>query len=194
MSQTILAPCKGLALALLFLSVPMAGAATFEPYSEAEKPPAGMFQNLRGEQQSVLAYKGSVVLVNFWASWCTPCITEIPSLRGLQDTLAGQPFRILAVNVEEGPFKVDKFTRLVDMPFPILLDQDGSAFDAWGGVVLPTSFLIDPEGRIRYRIQGPLDWASEEAVQTVRGLLPGTGAPRRAAEDTAGTISDNRGE
>ena len=129
-------------------------------------------ENLRGEQHSLSDYKGKVVLVNFWASWCGPCITEIPSLRDLYAKMAGEDFEILAVNVKEGPFKVHKFSKMVAMPFPILLDSKGEAFDSWGAVVMPTSFLIDSKGHIRRKVVGPLDWASDEVVAEIRALLP----------------------
>jgi hypothetical protein len=79
--------------------------------------------------------------------------------------------------VKESPFAVHKFRQLVEMPFPILLDEAGTAFEAWGGVVLPTSFLVDGRGRIRFRVHGPLDWASSDVIDTVRGLLPAAELP-----------------
>ena len=159
-------------LAALLLNAAPIAAGGLKPYVGDPVPTAGQLRDMRGQLHSISDHKGKVVLVNFWASWCAPCITEIPSLRELHRQLAGSAFGILAINVEEGPFKIHRFSQLVEMPFPILLDEDGLAFDAWGGVVLPTSFLVDPEGRIRFWVQGPLDWASEDAVETVRSLLP----------------------
>jgi thiol-disulfide isomerase/thioredoxin len=138
---------------------------------ELQTSPSLELLDLQGKAHSLADYRGKVILVNFWASWCGPCITEIPDLRALHERLAGSPFEILAVNVKEGRFKVHKFSRLVDMPFPILLDTDGSAFAAWGAEVLPTTFLIDAEGRVRRTIQGPLDWDSEQVVRSIRALI-----------------------
>ena len=142
-------------------------------------------ENLRGEQHSLSDYKGKVVLVNFWASWCGPCITEIPSLRDLHGKMAGEAFEILAVNVKEGPFKVHKFSKMVAMPFPILLDPNGETFDSWGAVVMPTSFLIDSGGHIRRRVVGPLDWAADEVVAEIRALLPVCSPTRKSPSTTA---------
>jgi thiol-disulfide isomerase/thioredoxin len=133
--------------------------------------------NLQGEPHSLADYKGRVVLVNFWASWCGPCITEIPSLRDLHARMAHEPFEILAVNVKEGRFKVHKFSRMMSMPFPVLLDPDGEAFNAWDAHVLPTSFLVDTEGRVRRKIQGPLDWTSDEVIREIEMLLPAPSQP-----------------
>ena len=140
---------------------------------EAATPaPPLRLENLQGQPLSLADYAGRVVLVNFWASWCGPCITEIPSLRDLYEKMADEPFEILAVNVKEGRFKVHRFSRMMAMPFPVLLDPDGAAFAAWDAQVLPTSFLVDTEGRVRRKIQGPLEWTSEEVLQSIRALLP----------------------
>jgi len=158
------------------VSVVAVGGDQPRPVDSATEAAPLRLKNLRGEQHSLSDYKGKVVLVNFWASWCGPCITEIPSLRDLYGKMTGEAFEILAVNVKEGPFKVHKFSGLVAMPFPILLDPEGKAFDSWGAHVLPTSFLIDSEGHIQRKVVGPLDWASEEVVAEVRALLPASSA------------------
>mgnify|MGYP000473520607 CR=1 FL=1 len=145
---------------------------------EAATPaPPLRLENLQGQPLSLADYAGRVVLVNFWASWCGPCITEIPSLRDLHARMAGEPFEILAVNVKEGRFKVHRFSRMMAMPFPVLLDPDGQAFAAWDAQVLPTSFLVDVDGRVRSRIQGPLDWTSDEVIREIEMLLPAPSQP-----------------
>ena len=179
---------------IFFLVCGLAGIATADvapqaPGAVREAPPLQL-QDLRGETRSLGDYRGNVVLVNFWASWCGPCIQEIPSLRALYAKMAGARFEILAVNVKEGRFKVHKFSRLVEMPFPILLDPDGEAFAAWDAQVLPTSFLIDAEGRVRDEVQGPLEWDADAVVQTIRALLPA--AP--AAAPARGATSDSRAD
>ena len=128
-------------------------------------------KDLEGRSHRLADYRGKVVLVNFWASWCGPCITEIPSLRDLRARMAGRPFEVAAVNYMEGKSKVHRFMGRVDMPFRILLDRDGATFKTWEGQVLPTSFLVDPDGRVRYWVQGPIDWSSPEVVDTIDGLL-----------------------
>ena len=119
--------------------------------------------NLQGEPRSLADYAGRVVLVNFWASWCGPCITEIPSLRDLHARMAHEPFEIVAVNVKEGRFKVHKFSRMMSMPFPVLLDPDGEAFAAWDAHVLPTSFLVDGAGRRPHEDDARVGAAPREA-------------------------------
>jgi hypothetical protein len=93
-------------------------------------------------------------------------------MQRLADSMAGEPFEILAVNVGESPFRVAKFMKLVGVRFTALLDEQGEVFQAWGGSVYPTSFLLDDAGRTRFVAYGPLQWDGEDAVTTIRGLLP----------------------
>ena len=117
-------------------------------------------------------YRGQVVLINFWATWCEPCRDEMPSLERLRQSLAGRPFVILAVNLGEPPSRVRAFLLKVPMRFPILLDGDMAAAKAWNARILPASFVIGAGGRIRYSIAGELDWSAEPQRSLIAGLLP----------------------
>jgi len=187
MSKRVVIGC----LAIMFAC--SSGEGVAEPVTDADHtPPAAptlRLEDLQGQSHSLDGFRGKVVLINFWASWCGPCIEEIPSLRELYRRMAGEPFEILAVNVKEGRFKVHKFSRLVEMPFPILLDPDGEAFAAWDAQVLPTSFLIDSQGRVREEIHGRLDWAPDEVVETIRALLPAPAATLTAVPPDRGRIA-----
>lgn len=127
--------------------------------------------DLQGQQHSLDDYRGQVVLVNFWASWCSPCIKEIPVLKRLKQDLNNQPFEVLAVNVGEQKYRVWKFVKLISFELPVLLDTHKDAFTSWGASVLPTSFLLDKQGRIRYRVQGDTEWDSEEVVALIEALI-----------------------
>ena len=126
--------------------------------------------DVKGQQHNLEDYRGQVVLVNFWASWCPPCIQEMPVLEKLQQKLNEQPFEILAVNVGEAKYRVWKFVKLINFGLPVLLDERKDTFNAWGVSVLPTSFLIDKQGRIRYRVQGETELDSE-AVALIETLI-----------------------
>lgn len=126
---------------------------------------------------SLSDFRGQVVLVNFWASWCPPCIIEMPSLQRLRKKLEDRPFSILAVNVREKPAAIWKFRRLVKVDFPLLLDREGQAAEDWGITVYPSSFLVGPDGRVRYAAYGPLQWDAPEIIETIEALLP-TKEPR----------------
>ena len=92
-------------------------------------------------------------------------------LERLQQTLDKQPFEILAVNVGEQKYRVWKFVKLINFGLPVLLDTRKETFEAWEASVLPTSFLLDKQGTIRYRVQGDIEWDSEEVIALIEALI-----------------------
>jgi thiol-disulfide isomerase/thioredoxin len=136
-----------------------------------EIAPGLSLKALDGTPHELQDYRGKVLLVNFWATWCPPCIAEMPSIQRLSDRLTGEAFEVLAVNVGESPFQVAKFSKLVNLRLTMLLDSDGEAFKAWGGSIYPTSFLLDGDGRIRYAAYGPLEWDGDDVIETVQELI-----------------------
>jgi thiol-disulfide isomerase/thioredoxin len=137
------------------------------------KPPAPMLQlaDLEGKSWQLAALRGEVVLLNFWATWCPPCVEEIPSLGRLNARLAGKGFRVVSVDVGEEAAQVREFLRKVPAAFPVLLDPQGSTTEPWKLRAFPTSFLIDREGRLRYGYFGGLEWDAEEVVARITTLL-----------------------
>jgi len=111
------------------------------------------------------------VLVNFWATWCAPCRAEMPSLQALADSLKQEPFVVLAVNVGESPEAMRAFINQVPLRFPLLIDPGATTARAWGARALPTTFILDPEGRPRYRHVGDLDWAQPAVRNRIRALM-----------------------
>jgi thiol-disulfide isomerase/thioredoxin len=135
-------------------------------------PPSLALVDLHGRIHRLGDYRGRVVLVNFWASWCPPCVHEMPSMQRLADALSHEPFTILAVNMAETPAAVKAFvTYTVQVRFPILLDRDGAALQRWQVFAFPTSFVIGPHGRIRYALFGATQWDDAALVQKLRALL-----------------------
>ena len=127
--------------------------------------------DLKGKKHALPDYRGKVVLVNFWASWCPPCIYEMPELTRLKNKLADQPFEILALNVGEKKYKVRKFAKLINLQLPILLDTSEETFDDWSIKTLPTSFLIDADGNIRYRVRGNPGWDGADTRKVIEQLI-----------------------
>ena len=146
-------------------------AGTLEPWTADPPLPTFSLPDTRGDMHRLADYRGKVILVNFWASWCPPCIKEMPSMQRLQTQLADRPFEILAVNVGEKKYKVWKFAKLVNFTLPVLLDTKSHTFNTWDASVLPTSFLLDTEGRIRYRVQADLEWDTAEVIALIEELL-----------------------
>jgi thiol-disulfide isomerase/thioredoxin len=145
--------------------------------------PGLQLQDLAGREHRLADYRGKVVLVNFWATWCAPCREEMPSIGKLRRSLAEQPFEVLAVNLAEPVSRIEKFRAQVPMDFPVLLDADASTARAWKARFLPASYLVDGDGRVRYAHYGDLDWAGPEARAKVLELLGRM--PRRAFESAA---------
>jgi thiol-disulfide isomerase/thioredoxin len=128
-------------------------------------------EDLDGRLHDLVRYRGKVVVVNFWATWCPPCRDELPSLERLREALRGRPFEVLAVNVAEGESRVKRFLTAVPLGVPVLLDPQGDTQRAWKVRGLPATFLLDREGAIRFWYLGELNWAQPKILRTVETLL-----------------------
>lgn len=162
-----------------------APAAGLRPHRGDPKPPALELPDLEGATRRLSDLRGEVVLVNFWATWCPPCVREIPSLGRLQQRLQGSGFRVLAVDVGESEEIVRRFLEKRPAAFPVLLDSEGVAVKAWNVSAFPSNFLIDAAGRIRYSYYGALEWDAPEVVELIETLL----AERHSALLEANTTS-----
>ena len=126
--------------------------------------------DLAGRQRSLEEFAGQVVLVTFWASWCTPCIEEMPTIRRLSEAMADQAFAVVGVNVGESQRRVQAAAGRLGIAFPVLLDRDSAAFEAWGADVLPTAYVLDGIGRVRYIARGPLQWDRGDIIEALKHL------------------------
>jgi peroxiredoxin len=171
-----------LAAGLLFICV-AAGAAELKPWPGGPTP-ALELEDMHGQTHRLADYRGKVVVVNFWATWCEPCRAEMPSMDGLRSSLQDKPFEVLAVNLAEPLSRIEKFLGTMPLRFPLLRDRDGSVAKAWKARLLPASFVLGRDGRIRYVAYGEVDWTSEAVRARVNELLSeGLPAQRRAAHD-----------
>jgi len=144
------------------------------PWKDGATPPLAL-ADLSGRPRGLAQYRGKVVVVNFWATWCEPCRDEMPSLQRLGRQMAAEPFAILAVNYGESDARVADFAKRFGLDFPVLLDPNQDAPRAWRVRVLPASFVVDRGGRVRYRVIGEIDWMGREAVDAVTRLVRGPG-------------------
>lgn len=124
-------------------------------------------KDLKGQKVNLSDYKDTVILLNFWASWCKPCIKEIPSLVRLGEQLKHQNFKIITVNVGESAREINEFKKKVKFDLPILLDSSGKAVQDWGVYAYPSNFLLDKNGIIRYAYRGALEWDSPVIINTI---------------------------
>jgi thiol-disulfide isomerase/thioredoxin len=167
---------RSLLSVVLFCCASLAAAQQLRPWSGGATPPLAL-QDLDGRPHSLEDYRGKVVLINFWATWCEPCREEMPSINRLRASLAAQPFAVLAVNLAEAEPRIRRFMEQVPLDFPVLLDRDSAAAKAWRARVLPVSFLVGPDGRIRYTVIGEYDWTQEAVRKAILSLMPPGGAP-----------------
>ena len=133
--------------------------------------PALELKDLDGRAHRLADYRGRVVLINFWATWCGPCRDEMPSIQRLKEKLGGRPFTVLAVNLDEPESRIRKFLSEMKVDFTVLLDPERKVARAWDARILPASFLIGPGGRIHYSLVGELEWDHELVVDRVRELF-----------------------
>jgi len=136
--------------------------------------PAAEFKliDLKGEWLSLSDYKGKVVLLNFWATWCGPCRVEMPSMEVVYQDLKEQGFEILAISSDhQGSVITRPFVQAKALTFPILHDSDYRVSGTYGIRTLPMSYLIDRQGTLRHRVFGARDWNSPEARELIQELL-----------------------
>lgn len=157
----------------LFLSVAPLGALA----APALKPYAGeqatfVLPTLAGEPYALAKHRGEAVLVNFWATWCPPCVKEMPSLERLAERLAGEPFALVTINLGETPDVVAAFVEAHDLELTVLIDADGAASRNWGVFAYPSTFLVDPDGRITHVRYGEAEWNDPAIVSMIESVLP----------------------
>ncbi len=148
---------------VIALLVALMGLPAFDVWSMGSRvPTVGMqaedFQltDLDGKTQSLSQYRGKIVLVNFWATWCKPCTTEMPAMQAIYDKLRGKGFVVLAVNELEDEAQVREHIKQYGHTFPVLMDRDNKVANQFGVFGLPVSVFIDQEGRVQEYIKGGL--------------------------------------
>ncbi|HXW69613.1 MAG TPA: TlpA disulfide reductase family protein [Dissulfurispiraceae bacterium] len=136
------------------------------------KAPEFSMKDLNGSPVSLSSYKGSVVLLNFWATWCPPCKEEIPSLNKLSRQLKNRKFTIIAVSTDRSVSDVRAFLKKNPLDYIVMVDYDLSVSKPLYKVfMLPTSFLIDKQGVIVEKYYGGENWTDPEVVRKIESLL-----------------------
>ncbi|HKT33339.1 MAG TPA: TlpA family protein disulfide reductase [Nitrospira sp.] len=164
-----------------FIGVTLVGGLAINGWSMGSRvpvvgTPAEDFQlvDLKGRTQSLNDYRGKVVLLNFWATWCKPCTTEMPAMQATYDKLADKGFVVLAINELEDEAKVREHIKQYGHTFPVLMDRDNKVANQFGVYGLPVSFFIDQRGVVREYIKGGLLTEQKilEAVSRIQNQEP----------------------
>lgn len=134
-----------------------------------------------GTRHQLVESLGRVTLVNFWATWCPPCVHEIPSMNRLAAAYDEDEFAIVSINFREDPEHILQFMNEVDVDFPVLMDEDGAVSRDWGVFAFPSSFILDREGRIRYSVNTAIEWDTD-AVRAVIDRLRFESAQRAPSD------------
>ena len=127
--------------------------------------------DLKEKTHALSDYQGKVVLVNFWASWCTPCLLEMPGMKRLENILSDEDFVILTLNTTDPARRIQETLKRLQLDLTVLLDRNGRTFETWQGKVLPTSFLLDRSGKVRYRVNGPMEWDDADVIIKIKQLI-----------------------
>ncbi len=145
---------------------------SFEPVAVGKKAPQFSLPDLDGAMVNLDDFRGKVVFLNFWATWCKPCEEEMPSMQHLYESLKGQEFEMLAVSIDTtGVETVREFVRKFGLTFPVLHNKDGSVKEIYQTTGVPETFIIDQDGVIAEKIWGPRDWSRTASIKVIRELL-----------------------
>jgi peroxiredoxin len=140
--------------------------------TKGDLAPEFRLQKMDGSFVSLSELRGKVVMVHFWATWCPPCVEEIPTLDRLHHSLIGKDFEMLAVSVDEGGTEaVTPFIQKNRLDVPVLFDPGRDVAGQYGTYKFPETYIIDRQGVVRYKAIGPRDWTDPANVQILQNII-----------------------
>ena len=142
------------------------------PYQGTVKTSPIQLKDINNKAYDISSFKGKVTLLNFWATWCPPCVEEIPSLNHLQKLIDHPDFELISINYVEDTETVKAFTKNIKVEFPVLMDETGEVSRDWKILVLPSTYVIGLDGKIAYGVNAAIEWDSKQTVQQIKNLLP----------------------
>ena len=136
-----------------------------------DRAPEFRLQALDGRSVSLSDFRGKVVMVHFWATWCPPCVEELPLLAKLYPALSGNDFEMLAISVDDGANAVKAFLLQNNLQVPVLLNSDRSVASLYGTFKFPETYIVDRQGIVRYKVIGPRNWLDPGTVQIIKSII-----------------------
>ena len=165
----VLALIVGLVVAVQFASK---RSGTRKIIGRGDRAPEFRLMSVDGTQVDLAGMKGKVVMVHFWATWCPPCVEELPTLAVLNNAMTGKDFVLLAVSVDEGGAGVvTAFLQKNGLNLPVLLDPGHETASLYGTFKFPETYIIDRGGIVRQKVIGAMDWRDSQALQMLNDLL-----------------------
>jgi peroxiredoxin len=147
-----------------------AAARLLDPLPEQSEAPGFELEGPDGVTYRLADMRGKPVIVNFWATWCPPCRAEMPAMQRAWEQLEAQGVMMVAVNVGESKEEIGTFTEQVPVAFPLPMDTDMSVSQSWPMKGLPTTFIVDPDGRLVYQAQGEREWDDPAMLELILEL------------------------
>ncbi|MDA1331181.1 MAG: TlpA disulfide reductase family protein [Proteobacteria bacterium] len=142
----------------------------FVPWGENPAPPTLNVTTLKGEATSLKKFLGKVVILNFWATWCAPCLKEIPSLLALKRRLPAKYFAVVFVNYGESKTQIEKKWAEIGEGEITLIDPGAQNIRAWIDIGLPTTVVLNQDHKIVYKIVGDIDWSQPDIVSIIKSI------------------------
>ena len=159
-------------LCLLFIStISWSAGLGIRAYSDPKPAPDFTLSDLSGRLHQSSDYRGRAYIISFWATWCVPCIRELPDLQRAAEILENDGIVVLTANSSESREVIEQFMATHPVNLPVLLDQGSNMLRQWRVLALPTAYLVNTEGRIVARVVGGIEWAEASILRHVQSLI-----------------------
>jgi thiol-disulfide isomerase/thioredoxin len=165
---------RALGLVLLALGIALPAAAQgyqVQAWPAVQRVPEFALADMSGHVWRLHDLKGRAVLINFWASWCEPCLNEMPSLQTVADLYGPDKLVVLAVNFKQSGPTIQNFVQKTALQLPVLPDPQGLVARQWGVKAFPTTVLVAADGKVRAVVQGEVDWTGQPASRLLQSLF-----------------------
>lgn len=168
MKNTASLCARVLGLALVLCATQAQAQFEKKPWPKALAAPSIEYTDLSGKAWGSPQLKSKVVVLNFWATWCAPCLEELPSLQTLQEFSNSNEIVILTINVKETPSKIQQFMGRNSFNFPVIADRQGDIAKKWGVKVFPTTVIVSAQGKPVWFVEGSVDWTNQEISEWLK--------------------------